>query len=469
MQNPVTSSEKLAYIKDVVTTQRTFFKKSETLSVPFRVKYLKKLKTVLEKYEDEIHDALYQDLKKSPAECYVTETGLVLKEIEEAIDKTSKWASPRKVGTPLFFLPGSSKIHPEPYGTTLIISPWNYPYQLLFSPLIGAISAGNTVVCKPSEHSPHTTAISKKIIEEVFDAEYVAVVEGGVPESTALLKERWDYIFFTGSTHVGKIVYQAAAKHLTPVTLELGGKSPCIVDKNIHLENTARRIVWGKFLNVGQTCIAPDYLLVHKDIKEKLIAKIKETIVEFYTENPQESEDFGRIINERNFDRLKGLMDSQKVIFGGKTDRDDLYISPTIMDNVSLDDPIMQEEIFGPLIPVMEWDNLDDVIELVNNREKPLALYIFSKNSSVSGKILDKCSSGGSCVNDTIVHMGNPNLPFGGVGQSGIGAYHSQASFDTFSHLKSVLHKSPIIDLDVRYAPWAKNYGKLKFLVNKFL
>lgn len=469
MQNPVTVSEDLAYIHDITLAQKAYFKKGETSDVSFRIKHLKKLKSTIEKYEDEIHEALYNDLKKSAPEAFITETSIVVKELEEAINKTASWAKPRRVSTPLFFAPGTSKKHPEPYGTTLIISPWNYPFQLLFAPLLGAIAAGNTAVCKPSECSPHTTEISKKIIEEVFAPEYVAVVEGGIPESTALLRERWDYVFFTGSTHVGRIVYQAAAKHLTPVTLELGGKSPCIVDKNINLENTARRIAWGKLMNLGQTCIAPDYLLVHKDIKGELVEKIKEKINQFYGENPQESEDYGRIINEKNFDRLSSMIDADKVIFGGKMDKKDLYISPTIMDNVTLDDAIMQEEIFGPILPIMEYENIEDAIELVNSREKPLALYVFSKTKSLCDNVIKECPSGGATVNDTVVHIGNPNLPFGGVGESGIGAYHSESTFDTFSHIKSVLHKAPGIDLDIRYAPWGKNFSKLRFLVNKLM
>ncbi len=469
MQNVVSPSINLSQISDIVKSQKEYFNTGKTLSISFRIKQLKKLHDAIILHENEIHEALYKDLKKSTPEAYITETGLVLKEIEEAIQKTKRWAKPRRVKTPLFFAPASSKIHPEPYGNVLIISPWNYPFQLLFSPLVGAIAAGNTILCKPSEHSIHTTAVSKKIIESIFDPQYITVVEGAVEESTALLKEKWDYIFFTGSTHVGRIVYQAAAKHLTPVTLELGGKSPCIVDKNINLENTARRIVWGKFLNLGQTCIAPDYLLVHKDIKNDLIQRIKEKINQFFGENPQESEDYGRIINQRNFDRLSHLIDENKVIFGGQTDRDDKYIAPTLLDGISLDDAIMQEEIFGPLLPIIEWENLDEVIQLINQREKPLALYMFSKNSSHNNRILKECPSGGACINDTVVHIGNPNLPFGGVGESGIGAYHSQASFDTFSHLKSVLHKSPAIDLEVRYAPWKKNFGKLKFLLKNML
>ncbi len=468
MKNPVTVSEDLSYISDIVQKQKDYFRQGETKDVGFRIKQLKKLKSIILKKEDAIHKALYDDLRKSEPEAYITETGLVIKEIEEAIAKTPKWAKPKRVKTPLFFSPAASKIHPEPYGTALIISPWNYPFQLLFSPLVGAIAAGNTIVCKPSELSPHTTAITKEILDE-FNDEYITVVEGGIPESTALLRERWDYVFFTGSTNVGRIVYQAAAKHLTPVTLELGGKSPCIIDKNINLENTARRLVWAKYLNVGQTCIAPDYLFVHKDIKEQLLTRVKEKIAQFYGENPQESEDYGRIINERHFDRLCGLLDEDKIIYGGNTDRDDKYISPTFMDGVSRDDKVMQQEIFGPILPIMEYENIDDVIDFVNDGEKPLALYIYSRDKSITDKVLNSCSSGGATVNDSVVHIGNPNLPFGGVGESGIGAYHSVASFETFSHMKSVLHKSPGIDLDVRYAPWGKNYGKLRMLVKRFL
>ncbi len=469
MENPITVSPNLSYIKEGLQKQKEYFKTGATLDVEFRLKHLRLLKKEIEKREADIHQALYKDLKKSEPEAYITETGIVMKELDETIKKTRRWAKPRSVPTPMFFSPGSSKIHPEPYGTCLVISPWNYPFQLLFLPLIGAISAGNTVVCKPSECSAHTTQITKEIIEAVFEKQYVWVVEGAVPESTALLRERWDYIFFTGSTHVGRIVYQAAAKHLTPVTLELGGKSPCIVDKDINLENTANRIVWAKFLNVGQTCIAPDYMYVHEDIKDKLIAKIKEKISQHYSDSPQTSEDFGRIINERNFERLCSLIDGEKVCFGGQTDKDDLYISPTLMDNVHPDDAVMQEEIFGPILPIMTYKNIDDVIQYINSKEKPLALYVFSTNKSIVNKVLKNCSSGGATVNDAVLHIGNAHLPFGGVGESGIGAYHSQLTFDTFSHLKSVLHKWAIVDLSIRYAPWGKNFKWLKFLMKNTL
>ncbi len=469
MQNPASITDNLSYIKEQVDRQKAFFKTGKTLDVNFRVEQLKKLQKIILEKEDAIHEALYKDLKKSAPEAYITETGLVVKDIEDAIKNTPKWAKPRKVKTPLFFMPGKSKVHSEPYGTVLIVGPWNYPYQLVMLPLIGAMAAGNNIVIKPSECSPHTTAIIKEIIEGNFDEDYISIIEGGVPESTALLKEKFDYIFFTGSTHVGKIVYQAAAKHLTPVTLELGGKSPCIVDKNINLDNTASRIIFGKYVNVGQTCIAPDYLLVHKDVKDALIAKMKEKIAQFYGENPQESEDYGRIINERNFDRLKSLIDEEKVIYGGKTDRDDKYMSPTFMDNVSREDRVMQEEIFGPIFPIMEWENLDEVIDFVNSDEKPLALYMYSKDQKRVDRVLKYCSSGGACINDSLVHIANPHLPFGGVGASGIGSYHGDESFRTFSHEKSVLHKSSSVDLDVRYAPWGKNYGKLRFLLKNGL
>ncbi len=469
MQNPVSVAPELAYIPEVIAKQKSYFRKGETLDVSFRVKQLKKLKKAVEENMDAIHKALFDDLGKSEAEAYLTETGVTLKEIEAAILSVEKWARPRKVSTPLFFVPAKSKILPEPFGTTLIISPWNYPFQLLISPIVGALAAGNTIVCKPSECAPATAKVVEKILTDIYPPEYVAVIQGGVPESTALLRERFDFIFFTGSTHVGRIVYQAAAKYLTPVVLELGGKSPCIVDKDIHLENTARRIVWGKHMNLGQTCIAPDYLFVHKSVKGKLIERMKEKVKQFYGDDPQKSEDYGRIINHKNFDRLASMIDQDKVIFGGQTDRDDKYIAPTFMDNVSREDAVMQEEIFGPILPIMEYESLDEVIDFVNEGEKPLALYMFSKNDKNVRRVLKECSSGGACVNDTVMHFANANLPFGGVGESGIGAYHGEASFEVFSHKKSVLHKSFAMDLDIRYAPWKKNLSKLKFLMKNLV
>lgn len=455
-------------VKSIVNEQRSYFKSGKTKSVSFRIKQLKQLKKAIIAYESRILEALYKDLRKCETEGYLTEVGFVLNDLEEAIAKTKRWAKPKPVGTPLFHQKGESYIYPEPYGVTLIIAPWNYPFQLLLAPLVGAIAAGNCCVLKPSEYAVHTSNVMQEMIAEHFEPGYLTVVEGGVESSKNLLAERFDYIFFTGSTQVGKIVYQAAAKHLTPVTLELGGKSPCIIDKHIHLEYAAKRIVFGKLLNVGQTCIAPDYLLVHKDVKEKLIKEIKKQIVSFYGEDASKSDDYGRIINEKHFDRLCNLLDENKIIFGGKTDRKDKYIAPTLMDGVTMDDTVMQEEIFGPILPILEFSELEEVIDIVNAGTKPLALYCFSKRQSRVDKIVHNISSGGVCVNDTIMHIANPNLPFGGVGDSGIGAYHSESSFSTFSHQKSVLHKSFLVDVPVRYPPFGGNLKLLKPLLKYF-
>ena len=459
----------LSHIKETRLAQKTFFSSGTTKDIKFRIETLKALRTEIENRTEEICKALHADLGKSKTEAYITEVGIVLSELNKMIKKTPAWARPRKVATPMFVLPAKSRIEPEPYGTTLIISPWNYPFQLLFNPIIGAVAAGNTVVCKPSEFVPQTTAISKEIIEKIFDPRHVSCVLGGIPESTALLAERWDYVFFTGSPKVGKIVYKAAAEHLTPVTLELGGKSPCIIDKTANLDTTASRIIFGKYINCGQTCIAPDYLFVHEDIKDKLIEKLKAKVKDFYGTDPQKSEDYGRIVNERHFDRVVHLIDESKVVFGGETDRVDKYIAPTFIDGVTKDDVIMQEEIFGPLLPILTWNNLEEVKNFINDYEKPLVLYYFSKNKSNVEYILTHCSSGDACINDCLVQNANDNLPFGGVGESGIGSYHGKFSFDTFSHMKGVVYKASGMDLPIRYAPWGKNYGKLKFLVDKTL
>ncbi len=469
MQQTVVEKNTLTQISQSVQQQKDYFATGATLDVDSRIKYLKALEQELLKREDDIHQALYLDLKKSKAESYSTELGIVLVELRKAIKHLKEWARPRRVATPLFCWPAKSRILPEPYGTTLVISAWNYPFQLLFLPLIGAIAAGNTAVCKPSELSPNTTQITDEIIGAVFDPGHVTCIQGGIPESTALLAEKWDYIFFTGSPFVGGIVYQAAAKHLTPVTLELGGKSPCIVDKTANLDTAASRIIFGKYINVGQTCIAPDYLFVHEDIKEELISKMKERVNQFYGPDPQQSEDYGRMINEKNFDRVVSLIDEDKVIFGGKRERGDKYISPTFMDNVVASDKVMQDEIFGPVFPILTWKDLDEVTSFVRSNEKPLVLYMFSKSKDNIQTVLGQCSSGGACINDCLVQNANDNFPFGGVGQSGIGGYHGKHSFDTFSHLKSVLHRSSGFDIALRYAPWAKNYKKIKFLIDKTL
>lgn len=455
-----------AYIADLVGRQRDYFATGETKDVKFRIAQMKKLRAAIVQNERLILDALYKDLRKCDTEGYLTEIGFVLNDLDDAIANTKKWARPERVATPLFHAKASSYIQSEPYGNVLVIAPWNYPFQLLLAPIVGAMCAGNTVVAKPSEYAMHTAKVVSNLLTDNFSDEYIAVVEGGVPETQALLAERFDYVFFTGSTNVGRIVYQAAAKHLTPVTLELGGKSPCIVDEKIHVVHAAKRIVSGKLMNVGQTCIAPDYLLVDEKVKDKFVAEIKKQITKFYGENAQESEDYGRIINKKHFRRLKGLMDGGgDIIFGGKTDEADLYIEPTLMDNVDKDDAVMQQEIFGPILPILTYTHLKDAIQFIKDNEKPLALYMFSKSQKNIDQVMNETSAGGVSINDTLMHIANPNLPFGGVGESGIGAYHGPASFNTFSHKKSVLHKSFLIDAPIRYAPYGKNEGLLRTMM----
>ncbi|MCP4441081.1 MAG: aldehyde dehydrogenase [Aureispira sp.] len=455
-------------IKNLIEKQRTFFASNVTKSVEFRKKQLIKLKELIEQYEEEIVDALYQDLRKHEFEAFATEIGIIMVELDKTISKINKWSTPRKVSTPLFHFKANSYIKPEPYGNTLIISPWNYPFQLLFAPLIGAMAAGNTAILKPSEYAPATSKIAAKIINDHFDPAYLALVEGGIPESQALLAEKFDYIFFTGGTSVGKIIYQAAAKHLTPVTLELGGKSPCIIDKDTHLNYTAKRIVWGKFVNAGQTCIAPDYILVDRNVKDQVIDKLKEYITKFYGEDAQASDSYPRIINHRHFDRLNGYIQAEQdhVIFGGKTDRDDKFIGPTLLEGIGLDVPVMKEEIFGPILPIIVYDNIEEAIDLIKSRSKPLALYMFSKNNAKIKKVLSETSAGGVTINDTLMHIANPALPFGGVGDSGIGGYHGQHSFDLFSHHKSVLHRSFLIEEPIRYAPYKLGRKWLKKIMD---
>lgn len=455
--------------QQIVEKQRNFFKTGKTLPYEFRLAQLKKLRQIIVDNEVRILDALYKDLRKCHTEGYLTEVGFVLAEIDHTIKDLKKWMKPKRVGTPVFHAISTSHVYNDPYGVTLVVGPWNYPFQLAVAPLVGAIAAGNTAVIKPSEVSKHTGELIVDLIQENFEEGFVRAVFGGIEESTALLEQRFDYIFFTGGTGIGRIYYQAAAKHLTPVTLELGGKSPCIVDKNIHLDYTAKRVTWGKWTNAGQTCVAPDYLLVHKDSKAKVLDKMKRNIEAFFGKDPQKSPDYGRIISPRHFDRLAKFLEDGNVVVGGQHDKDDLYIAPTILDGISLDDPIMQEEIFGPILPVIEFSNISEVLDLVNNHfEKPLALYVFSEDSSFSEEILNKTSSGGSCVNDTLMHLGNPNLPFGGVGESGIGAYHGESSFTTFSHQKAVYKKSTMMDMAIRYAPFKNNLPILKKLMKYF-
>ncbi|MBD2197042.1 MULTISPECIES: aldehyde dehydrogenase [Calothrix] len=447
-------------INDIIRKQREFFQTGKTKDVAFRIEQLKILKQAVLENEQAIIQALKADLNKPEFEAYATEI-LVYKEIDYAIKHIKTWTKPQKAAVSLEFLQYSAKIYPDPLGVVLIIGPWNYPFNLMIGPLVGAIAAGNCTILKPSELAPHTSSLLAGIIAKYFDPAYIALVEGGVETSQNLLAEKFDYIFFTGGTNVGRIVMEAAAKHLTPVTLELGGKSPCIVDTEINLEHTVKRIIWGKFVNAGQTCIAPDYILVDKRIKTNLVEGLKKTIKEFYGDKPETSPDYARIISAKHFDRLVNLLKNGEVIIGGETNPAERYIAPTLLENVSLDDAIMQEEIFGPILPIIEYDDIKEAIALINSRPKPLALYLFSQNKNLQQRILQETTSGGVCLNDTIMQYGVSSLPFGGVGDSGIGSYHGKAGFDTFSHRKSVLQNSFLFDLNWRYAPYQ---GKLAFL-----
>ena len=454
--------------KAIVQCQRDFFNTGKTKSISFRIEQLQKLKQVIQTNERAILDALHADLKKSDLEGYATEVGLVISEIDFMLKNVKSFAKPNRVKTPLFHQVATSWQYPEPYGVTYIIAPWNYPFQLLISPLVGAMAAGNTAVIKPSELSVQTAELINKIFSENFDEGYIKVVLGAVNESKAMLEQRFDYIFFTGGTEIGRYVYQAAARFLTPVTLELGGKSPCIVDEDIQLRNTSRRILWGKFTNAGQTCVAPDYLLVNKKVKSKLLDKMKEDLKEFYGDDPAQSPDYGRIISDKHFDRLSKMLDSSKVILGGQTNKEDRYIAPTLMDQVTLDDKVMQEEIFGPILPIIEYDKLDDAITYIKQFEKPLSLYIYSENHDVQQKVMQEVSFGGGCINESIMHVGQGQLPFGGVGESGLGSYHGKSSFETFSHYKSVLKKSTWVDMPIKYPPYKNHFGIIKKLMTWF-
>ena len=420
------------------------------------------LKKAILKYELSINQALKDDLGKSAFETYATEIGFMLEEINYTLKNIDNWSSVKKVKTPLTLFPGKSYIHPEPYGVVLIISPWNYPFQLCLSPFVGAFAAGNRVVLKPSEYAPQTAAIIKKIISEVFTEEEATVVEGGLEETQSLLSQKFDYIFFTGSTAVGKIIMKAASEHLTPVTLELGGKSPCLIEETANLDIAAKRIAWGKFLNAGQTCVAPDYVVVPEHLQDKFIEKLKSNLRSFYTDNIKSSADYPRIVNNKHFDRLKSLLIEDKIAVGGELHRDENFISPTIMKNVSWTDKIMEDEIFGPILPVIPYKNLDQAVQSILSYPKPLAFYVFSENPTKQKELISKIPFGGGCVNDTVVHLANPNLPFGGVGTSGIGSYHGQKSFDTFTHYKSLFKQGSLVDIPLRYPPY--NESKLNWI-----
>ncbi len=423
---------------------------------------LRRLKSGIQAHEEEILNALKEDLNKAHFESYGTEVGLVLEEICYILKHLKDWAQPQKVRTPLTSFPAKSYIYPEPYGVTLIMSPWNYPFMLSLIPLIGALAAGNCAVLKPSAYSAHTSAILSMILRENFSEDYIAVIEGGREVNHALLEEKFDYIFFTGSVEVGKKVMHAAAEHLTPITLELGGKSPCIVDQDANLELAAKRIVWGKFLNAGQTCVAPDYLLVHRQVKENLISRMCQVIGDFYGENPLENPDLPKIINDKHFERLLGYLSSGRIRCGGTSHKEKRLIAPTLLDRVQWEEPVMQEEIFGPLLPILEFESLDEVIRLVNNRPKPLACYYFTQSKEKEEELIRRISFGGGCINDTVIHVASSHLPFGGVGESGMGGYHGKASFNTFSHRKSIIKQSLKSDIPVRYPPYKGKFYLLK-------
>jgi len=443
-------------LREKINKQREYFSTGETKDINFRIEKLKKLRDVLKSEEEKIFEALKKDLMKSSFESYVTEVAMVYDEINMHIKNIKKWSKKRRVKTPLVQFPAKSFIKLEPYGVVLIIGPFNYPFMLTMDPLIGAIAAGNTAVIKPSESAPETSKILKEILEKVFDEKYVLHVnpERGKEVVEELLKEKFDYIFFTGSATVGKIVMKAASQYLTPITLELGGKSPCIIDKDCKLELAARRIVWGKLLNSGQTCVAPDYLYVHKDIEEEFIKKLEEEIKNQFGNNPLESEDYSKMVNEREFNRVLSYIDKEKLVFGGNYNRKTFQIEPTILKNVTWNDPVMEREIFGPIFPILSFENLDEVIRLVNSKDKPLALYYFSEDKNKIEKVINSTSSGGVTINDTLVHVSSSYLPFGGVGNSGMGEYHGKYSFDLFSNKKGVMNRKTFLDLKIRYAPF---------------
>jgi len=454
-------------ITELKDNHQKFFYTHKNQSPKKRIQHLKKLYDILEEKEQDVYDALFQDLKKPEFESFTSELLMVQKEIKSFVKNLREWTAPKRVSGSLLNFPSQDFILSEPYGTVLMISPWNYPFQLAMVPLIGAIAAGNTVVLKPSESAPHTSKILIDILGAVFPKEWVSVVEGGPKLAQALLQQQWDYIFYTGSTHVGKIVAQAAAKFLTPVTLELGGKSPCVVDGTTPLQKTARRIVWGKFLNCGQTCIAPDYVLVKREHKEALTAAIVKEIENAFGTAVQNSKDYGRIIHKKHFEKLEADLKNQKVIYGGQRDSKTLYFGPTIVDNPSMESALIQEEIFGPILPILSYDTLEGMEAVLTQLKNPLAFYIFSTNKRFVNTLIRNFPFGGAVVNDALIHFTNTNLPFGGVGNSGLGAYHGKYSFDLMSHKKPVVKRSFWFDLPQRYAPYPKSLSLLKNILKR--
>ena len=445
-------------INNIVQKQREYFLSNETKSIDFRLKQLKKLKQSVVNHIDDIYEALWNDLHKCKEEAFLTEISIVLNEINDHIKHLKRWAKPKKVKTPLYLMPSKSYVMYEPYGVALIIAPWNYPFQLMFAPLVGAISSGCCTVMKPSPYSQYTSEIMQIIIDEIFDKEYITMIQGHRDVNQALLAQKFDFIFYTGSPDMGRVVMEAASKNLTPVVLELGGKSPCIVDKDCNLEFAARRIVWGKTINAGQTCVAPDYLMVHKSVKKELIARMIECAEYFYGKDMKRSDSFCRIINDKSYKRLVSYLNEGEIIYGGNCNEEERYIQFTLLDlgqKSEFEVNVMKQEIFGPILPVIEFDNINKVSDFISNRPKPLALYYFGNDKNALD-LLNKTTSGGVCINDTILHVANEHLPFGGVGESGMGKYHSQESFLAFSNKRAVLKSSNKIDFAMKYPPYEK-------------
>lgn len=450
---------------EAIATQREFFESGKTRSLEFRLERLKLLKLALQAHENRLLGALTEDLGKAAFEGYATELGLLHEEINFSLKRLRGWMKPKRAPTPILHFPSDSRILAEPLGVVLIMSPWNYPLQLSIAPLVSAIAAGDCAALKPSRYTPATSEAMEAMIREYFEEAYVSFFHGGSEMNTALLAERFDLIFFTGSTAVGRVVMEAAAKNLTPVCLELGGKSPCVVDETASIETAARRIAWGKCVNSGQTCVAPDYLLVQSSVKDRLLEGIRKSIQSFYGRDCLENPEYPRIVNQKHFERLSGLLASGKPFCGGRTNPGKRKIEPTLLEGVDMDGPIMKEEIFGPILPVFEFHGLDEATAMIRKFEKPLALYLFTRDRARERRVLEEVSFGGGCVNDTLVHLSNPHLHFGGVGHSGMGAYHGLRGFETFSHLKGLLRKSPLIDVPVRYPPYRGKMGILKLFM----
>lgn len=438
-------------IQEIIRKQRNYFYTGATLNIDFRITALKKLQTSIQSHQEQINAALKSDLGKSSFESYMCESGLVLSEITYMLKHIRSLSREKTVHTPLAQFHSRSYRKPSPYGVPLIMSPWNYPFLLTFDPLVDAIAAGNTAVLKPSAYSPATSNIICEIVRECFPEEYVAVVMGGRQENSCLLQEHFDYVFFTGSQAVGKEVMRHASEHLTPVTLELGGKSPCIVDKSANIKLAAKRIVFGKYLNCGQTCVAPNYIYCHREVKDELLKQIQKQIRKQFGKSPLDNKNYGKIINEKHFERILGLINGEKLVYGGQSEPESLRIAPTVLNNITWDDAVMGEEIFGPLLPILTFDTLDEALDTVESHPHPLALYFFSEDKAAQKKVLDTCRFGGGCINDTIIHLATSDMPFGGVGESGMGSYHGRVGFETFSHYRSIVDKKTWMDLPIRY------------------